>query len=96
MLATSPLTHAESTVVSDQLLAVVVFQLPLPSVGAAGLAPLASQVSVCANAGLVHSAAAVGISATAKSLARFCVALRMFHSPIASHAIARLPRIARS
>src|SRR4051812_33863963 len=59
--ATSPFTHAWLTTPSDQL-AIAVLQLPLPSTGDAGLAPLASQVSVWPSATLAQNAAVIAVA----------------------------------
>src|SRR5205809_875232 len=64
MLATLPLIQKASAAPSDQLASVVVFQLPLPSLGTVGLTGLASQVTVAAGA---RSAYSVVIAASGKA-----------------------------
>src|SRR5881394_3531644 len=59
MAATSPFTQPKSKAPSDQL-ALVVLQVPEPSCGVVGLAPLASQVRVCPKAEPAHRATAQG------------------------------------
>src|SRR5262245_21220417 len=82
MAAMPPLTHVKSLTPSDQLALVVVFQFPPPSVGAPGLAPLASHVSVCAPAEAAQIPM-TGKAAKAMSLplVRERMLLRMIHSP---------------
>src|SRR3954447_12604403 len=59
-----PLIQAWFVAPSDQFMAVALFQLPLPSAGMATLAPLASQVTVCAWAEPAQSAATIGAIAS--------------------------------
>lgn len=57
MAAVSPFSQVESAAPLDQFASVVVFQFPLPSVGAVGFVGLASQMRTAACAGLVAAAA---------------------------------------
>src|SRR4051794_33541130 len=85
MTAVSPFTQAVSATAFDQFRSVVVFQFPLPSLGAAGLAGLASQVRVAAVAGSVQAAAASAkicpTRAGRRQCRRIAVLLSMSHSP---------------
>src|SRR3954466_4813851 len=67
MLAMSPLTQALSAAPLLQFAPVVVFQLPLPSVGVTGLMPLESHVCVAANVVGANIAATIGVTARASS-----------------------------
>src|SRR3954469_24190659 len=72
MLAVLPFGHTVSTAPSDQLGAVVVFQLPEPSFGAAGVGGFAPRVTVCPIAGpaaAASSAAATGAAPAASQCA---------------------------
>src|SRR5437870_3794554 len=84
MEAVSPLTQVKSVTPSDQLALVVVFQLPVPSLGTPGLTGLASQVRVCPSDGLTHSAAdAAAARICAPTRRRFVrlITLHMCHTP---------------
>src|SRR5215217_2013328 len=69
IVATSPLTHVALVRPSVQfVLSTSVFQNPLPSTGAAGVAPLESQVCTCPNETVGKSAAATGAIASVNHL----------------------------
>src|SRR4051794_40823799 len=72
MAAMSPFTHMKSLAPSDQLAFVVVFQFPLPSLGAVGLVGLASQVSVCPIDDAVQNAETTGTAANTMNLPFRC------------------------
>src|SRR3954452_12404139 len=69
-----PLIQAWLVAPSDQLTAVALFQLPLPSAGAATLAPLASEIKVCACVDPAHSAATMGAIASSPARRPRCEA----------------------
>src|SRR5262249_45413780 len=82
MAAMLPFTHVELAAPFDQFASVVVFQFPLPSTGAAGFAPLESQVSVWPEQGIAHSAPTSGALARTILLDfRVQITLRMFIPP---------------
>src|SRR4051794_32406038 len=72
-----PLIQAWFVAPSDQFTAVALFQLPLPSAGVATLAPLASQVTVCACTEPAHSAATIGAIASTPARRPRCEADRV-------------------
>src|SRR5690348_9975298 len=72
MAAVSPVSQNESVAPLDQFASAVVFQLPLPSLGAPGLAGLASQVRMPPKVGMgkADNAAAVAAAEIARNLPR--------------------------